>query len=184
MNLRVQGVSEQVSTIFLGILIAFIGILISFVLGVLGFYSKLLEIVKSLTKIEEHTGRITGLEDKMIELRLAFEKGKLSSIPVELPKSKAQLVVTVKNRTDNATQFEITAREPIPTKIAKTSVGILPQLQGAIVSTYQITFTLGIIDAATAAEIIKKFLDVLDEEWFKEKHWEDIFKSRFGRQEI
>jgi len=175
MNLRVQAVSEQLSAIF-------IGILISFILGVIGIYSKLFEIVKSLTKIEEHTGRIPGLEDKMIELRLAFEKGKLSSIPVELSKSKVQLVVTVKNRTEDTTHFEITAREPIPAKIAKTSVGRLPQLRAATVSSYQITFTLGIIDAAAAAEIIKRFLDILDEEWFKEKHWEDIFKSRFGRQ--
>jgi len=185
MNLRAKVVSEQVSTIFLGILIAFIGILISFVLGVLGFYSKLLEIVKSLTKIEEHTGKISGLEDKMIELRLAFEKGKLSSIPVELPKSQVQLIVKVKDRTEKTTEFEITAREPIPTKIAQKSVeSILPLgvVDTINYSTYQMSLILRTTDPRIAAENIKKLLDALDQEWFAKKHWEDTFKAEMSQK--
>ena len=176
--------AEELLPIFIGIFFAFIGLLITFILGMIGFYTKLLDIIKSLTKIEAHAGRISGLEDKMIELRFAFEKGKLSSVPLELPKSKVELVVKVKNRTEKTTEIEITAKEPIPATVAKASIGKMLRkwaIARTAHSTYQISFLLSYTDAIAAARAIKDLLNILDKEWFKEKHWEDIFKDEMTK---
>jgi len=174
----------ELAPIFMAIFFTFIGILLAFVLGIFGFYSKLMEIVKSLTKIEEHTSRIRGLEDKMFELRLTLEKGKLSSVPIKLPKSKVELVVKVMGRDEDMTTFEMTAKEPIPKKVANNcldKVSLILSIPIYGISTYELNITFKVTDAKKAAEAVKVFLDALDEEWFKEKHWEDDFKAEMTK---
>lgn len=176
--------AEELLPIFIGIFFAFIGLLITFILGMLGFYTKLVDIIKSLTKIEEHTSKIAGLEDKMFELRLTLEKGKLSSVPITLPKSKVELVVKVKNRTKNTTQFEVAAKEPIPKAVVDKCYPIWQHstaLRDVESSTYYMFVTFNTGDAKTAATYTRKFLDILDEAWFRERNWEDIFKAEMTK---
>ena len=176
--------AEELMQIFLAIFFTFIGLLVTFILGMIGFYSKLSDIIKSLAKIEEHTGRISGLEDKMFELRLTLEKGKQSSIPIKLPKSKVELVVKVKNRTKTTTQFEMTAKEPIPKVVIDRCsprwYHSTPMKDFAL-STYQIFVTFNTTDAKSAAAYTRKFLDILDEAWFRERYWEEIFKEEMTK---
>lgn len=175
--------AEELLPIFMAIFFTFIGLLITFILGVFGFHSKLIEVIKSLTKIEEHTSRITGLEDKMIELRLTLEKGRLSSVPFELPKTKLELVVKVEDKSEETTRFTITPRLPtaFPRRVIDKSLvkwgATAPGVRKVAYSTYEIDLEIATTDARKAAKAIKAFLNIFDAEWFKQRHWEENFKA-------
>ena len=178
--------SEELLPIFVGILISFIGILIAFILGIFGIYTKLLEIIKPLIRIETHASRIPSVEDKIGELASLIERTRLgSSVKRRLKKSNVLLVIGMKNRTANRTVFEIRSETPfIPAvfqRAVQSSVTRIPIRASNQVGRFILELALEEADPKKCAKHVGLFLYFLDEEWYKEKHWEEIFGTELTK---
>lgn len=176
--------AEELLPIFIGIFISFISILIAFILGIFGVYTKLIEIIKPLTKIETHASRIPRLEENIGELTRTIERGRMKrSVRVRLEKSEINLVVRIKDRTTNQTKLEIVSETPIIPEAARRAIGrFISSVSGVInvwtmIGSFTIAVALNEADPKKTASYVKVILKLLDEEWHLEKNWEGIFKK-------